>query len=159
MSDEGQMILLSALVACLCLMGVVACVAAVDGPVSKTGFLSADPMENIRWAGEDSLEKAAFYDSIYPWESRSDAVSRFKADSGHSLDSLALQLLKHGVAYSFVYNDTLASEYAASNGLENIGGVLVTPDGARARIAGCAYDAFVNDGVAVYHVCRVANFD
>jgi hypothetical protein len=159
MGDEGQFILLSALVACLCLVGVVSCVAAVNGPALKTGYLSADTMENARWAGEDSLGKAAFYDSIYPWESRADAVSRFKADANSSMDSLTLQMLKHGVAYTFRFNDTLAREFAAANGLDDIDGVFVVPDGARARIAGCAYDLSADDGDAAYHVVRVATFD
>jgi hypothetical protein len=162
MGDDGQMILLSALVACLCLFGVIACVAAVDGvSYGESGRLSDDGMENVRWAQDHALQRAAFYNSAYPWEGRVKAALRFKSEANSSLDSLAGELLKHGLVYRFSFNDSLAGDYAAShpgNGTVNIDGVLVEPSGGSARICGCAFDVFAYDGVTTYRACRVATF-
>lgn len=163
MSDDGQMILLSALMACLCLIGVIACVAAVDGgSYEERGYLSRDSMENVRWAQDGALEQAAFYYSVYPWESRVEAALQFKSEANSSLDSLASELLKHGVVYAFSFNDSLASEYEAAhpgNGIVNIGGVLVEPAGGSARICGCAFDVTAYDGITAYRASRVATFN
>lgn len=162
MGDDGQMILLSALVACLCLFGVVACVAAVDGvSYEESGRLLDDGMENVIWAQDCALRKAAFYNSAYPWDSRAEAALRFKSEASSSLDSLASELLKHGEVYGFSFNDSLAGEYVAAhpgNGTEDISGVLVEPAGSSARICGCAFDVFAYDGVTTYRVSRVVTF-
>ena len=162
MGDDGQMILLSALMACLCLLGVIACVAAVDGcTYAESGCLS-DCAENVGWAQDCALQKAAFYNSAYPWDSRAEAALRFKSEAGSSLDSLGSELLKHGEVYRFSFNNSLAGEYVAAhpgNGTVNIDGVLVEPAGSSARICGCAFDAFAYDGVTTYRASRVATFN
>jgi hypothetical protein len=162
MSDEGQMILLSALVACLCLFGVIACVAAVDGGAdAENGLPTGHAMENTRWAQDCALQNAAFYNSAYPWDSRAEAALHFKSEADSSLDSLASELLKHGEVYRFSFNDSLAGEYVAAHprsGAENIGGVLVEPAGGSARVWGCAFDMFAYDGVTTYRVSRVVTF-
>ncbi len=163
MGDDGQMILLSALVACLCLFGVIACVAAVDGcTYMDSGRLSDDAMENARWAQDCALQKAAFYNSAYPWDSRVEAALRFKSEANSSLDSLASELLKHGEVYRFSFNDSLANDYVAAhpgNGTEDIDGVLVEPAGSSTRICGCAFDVFAYDGVTTYRASRVSTFN
>jgi hypothetical protein len=163
MGDDGQMILLSALVACLCLFGVIACIAAVDGSTdADSGRLSGHIMENARWAQDCALQKAAFYNSAYPWDSRVEAALRFKSEANSSLDSLASELLKHREIYLFSFNDSLAGEYVAAhpgNGTVNIDGVLVEPASSSARICGCAFDVTAYDGVNAYRASRVANFD
>jgi hypothetical protein len=163
MGDDGQMILLSALIACLCLMGVVACVAAVDDSSYNDGrFLSSDSIDNVRWAQDNALQWSAFYYSIYSWDSRAEAAARFKAEANSSMDSLSGVLLKHGLAYLFTYNDSLGGEYAAlhpGNGTENIGGVLVEPSRGNVKIRGCAYDVIVDDGVTAYRMSQVKIFE
>lgn len=160
MGDDGQMILLSALVACLCLFGVVACIAAAGGAYGEGGHFP-DGMENVRWAQDCALGKAAYYNSAYPWDGRGEAASRFKSDAGSSLDSLAGELLKRGEAYVFSFNSSLAGDYLAShpgNGTVNIDGVLVEPSGGSARICGCALDVSVYYGGCVYRESRVLAF-
>jgi len=163
MGDDGQIILLSALVACLCLLGVIACVAAIDSTLYEgRGGLSDGGMDNVVWAQHSALRRAAFYGSAYPWDGRSDAASRFKSEAGPSLDSLAVELLKHGTVYRFLLNDSLAGGYVAThpgNGTMNIDGVIVEPAGGSARVCGCAYDVLVYDGFTTYRASRVATFD
>ncbi|AFC98812.1 hypothetical protein Mtc_0037 [Methanocella conradii HZ254] len=163
MGEEGQMILLSALAACLCLLGVAACIAAIDGTSHmEAGRLSDGGMDNVRWAQDCALQRAALYGSAYPWECRADAALKFKSDADTSMDSLAGELLRHGTIYRFSLNGSLADDYVASNpgnGTLNIDGVLVEHEGGRARICGCAYDAFAYDGVTAYRESRVLTFD
>jgi len=162
MKDDGQMILLSALVACICLLGVVACITAVDdGHRSRTGYLSADSMENIRWAGDSALKDAAAHNTNDAWEERSKMAEGFEDDVNSSMESLSHALLAHGVAYSFSYNDSLAGEYAMANpgnDTENNGGVLVYRNNGKARLYGCAYDIVADDGAVRYRLSRVAIF-
>ncbi len=161
MGDDGQMILLSALVACLCLFGVVACITAVDdGAYADSGHLS-NHRDNTRWAQDLALQRAAFYSSTYPWESREEAALQFKTEANSSLNSLAGELLEHGDVYGFSFNSSLADEYAAAHpedGIVNIDGVLVEPAGGSASICGCAFDMSVYDGVDACRISRVLSF-
>ena len=161
MGNDGQMILLSALVACLCLFGVVACVAAVDGvPDDGSGHLSCR-MDNVVWARDCALQKAAFYNSAYPWDCHEEAALRFKREVNSSMDSLGSKLLKHGEVYGFTFNGTLAGEYLAAhpgNGTLNVDGVLVERSGGSTRICGCAFDVLIYDGDATYSASQVATF-
>jgi hypothetical protein len=163
MKDDGQMILLSALIACLCLIGVVACITAVDdGYRSRTGYLSSDSIENIQWARDSALKDAAAYNTNDAWEKRATMALGFENDVNASMESLSYALLKHGVACRFSYNDSLAGEYVTANpgnDTENLGGILVDRNQGRARLYGCAYDMFADDGSTSYRLSRVAIFD
>src|SRR5271157_562624 len=162
MKDDGQMILLSALVACLCLMGVVACITAVDGGHrSNTGYLSTDSMENIQWARDSALKDAAIHNSNDNWGERAKMARGFEEDVNLSMDSLSYVLLIHGVACRFSYNDSLAGEYILANpgnDTENMGGILVDRNKGQARLYGGAYDMVADDGYACYRQSRVAIF-
>ncbi len=162
MDDDGQMILLSALVACLCLLAVVACVAAIDDSAYMVNGNLNDHMDNVEWAQDCALRRAAFYSSTYPWDSRADAALRFKSEANSSMESLAIELLKRGVVYRLSFNASLASDFVAArpgSGIVSADGVLVEPAGGSARICGCAYDVFASDGAATYRASRVATFD
>ncbi len=162
MGDEGQMILLSALVACLCLFGVVACVEAVsDISPSESGYLSSVSVQNILWTQDTALENAASYYSAYPWPERANAVTMFKNEANLSMQNLSYSLLKHGAGYNFTYNESLAGDYLTThreNDTENIGGVLVRDHNGSENIYGCAYDADVDDSFSKYEVSRVVIF-
>ncbi len=161
MDDRGQMILLSALLACLCLMGVVACVSALDYSACGEGpVLSTDYVSSIVWAQEDALQRTAHYHSSSGWDSRSRAVSEYKAQANKSADSMSLVLLKHGMSYRLCYNQSMAYEYAASHDqTEGIGGVIVVKDGAEALIKGCACDILIEDGRRSYRISKVLLFE
>ena len=162
MGDDGQMILLAAMVTCLCLIGVVACVAAVDGISYRDNGDLSDRGDNVAWARDCALQKAAYYNSVYSWDSRAEAALRFKSEANSSLESLGSELLKHGEVYRFSFNDSLAGEYVMAhpgNGTLNIDGVLVERAGNSARIRGCAFDIFAYDGVTTYRASQVATFN
>lgn len=163
MRDSGQMIVLSAMVACLCLIGVAACVTAIDAlPGSmESAYLSHNAINNILWAEGSGLKHEASICSIYAWPQRGEEVSRFKQRSLSTADDLSSLLLKHGVAYRLSYNDSLATQYLAvdpKSDMENIGGVLVENTEGIARIYGCAYDVWISDGISRYSVSRVETF-
>ena len=162
MDEEGQMILLSALVACICLFGVVACVEAVgDGSPQESRYLSSVSVQNILWTQDTALENAASYYSADPWPKRADAVAMFKNEANLSMQNLSYSVLKHGTGYSFTYNDSLAGDYAAShpeNDAENIGGTLVKDNNGSEKICGCAYDVAIDDSFSKYEVSRVVIF-
>jgi len=161
MDEGGQMILLSALLACLCLMGVVACVSAMDYTAyGEEPVLSTDYASNVVRAQESALQRAAHYHSSSGWDSRAKAVSEFKSAANISADSMAIVLLKHGMSYGFFYNESLASEYAALHGqTEGMGGVIVEKKGKLAMLKGCACDLVIGDGSRSYRVSKVVLFD
>ncbi|HTY91147.1 MAG TPA: hypothetical protein VMC84_08235 [Methanocella sp.] len=163
MDDLGQMILLSALLACICLLGVVACVAAVNDSAYADGrHLSGDGMANIRWAQECALRRTAIFYTSATWDGRFHAVSGFKDAANSSSGNVSEELLKHGIFYRFTFNDSLAAEYAAAhpdNNMESIGGVLVERSGNTAKVSGCAYDISAEGRGVSYRLCRVITFD
>ena len=163
MDDRGQMILLSALFACLCLMGVVTCVMAADNFSYQpdVGF-SSDDMINARWAQENALQRTAIYDSTGPWGDRAQAALAFKAGANASANNESTALLSRGVVYRFSFNESLASEYIAAhanNGSENIGGVIMAQSNSTAKVAGCAYDIEVTGRDISYNLSRIITFN
>ena len=163
MDDSGQLILLSALFMCLCLIGVVACVIAVgDSTYRDRPVVTADELMNARWAQESALQRTAIYDSTGTWGDRAFAVSSFKAAANSSAANMSIVLLSHGLSCQFLFNDSLASQYASAHpdyGTENMGGVLVEQSGSIAKIRGCAYDLSIGDPRTSYCLSRIAIFD
>lgn len=161
MDEGGQMILLSALLACLCLMGVVACVSAMDYTTyEEEPALSTDYVSNAVWAQERALQRTAHYQWSHNWDSRAKAASEFLAGANKSADGLALVLLKHGMSYRLSYNQSLAYEYTALHDqTEGIGGVIVEKKGNEAILKGFAYDIFIGDGRRSYQVSKITLFD
>ena len=68
MKDDAQMIILSAMVICLCLIGMMACVVSVDTYISsrQSVYLSQDTVDNIQWA-QDSCAGACGNDQLHIW--------------------------------------------------------------------------------------------
>lgn len=163
MKDDAQMIILSALVICLCLMGMMACVASVNMgvPSRQSVYLSQDTVDNVQWAQDLSLEHAAAICSIYGWPERSKAVGLFCQRSSPEVSGLSDCLLKRGVSYVFMFNESLAGSYLGAHpepDAMNLGGVMVKPDSGNAKVYGCAYDAYISDGTISYRVSRVTIF-
>lgn len=154
------MIILSAMVACLCLIVVVACIATV-GIGMDDGYLSHDSIENALWAQDCALKHAASVSSSYSWSDRAIAADRFMKDSAPALNSLSLNLQAHGVAYRFALNESFAADYLnahPASDTENIGGVLVQRSGAGSKIYGCAYDVSMSDDRTSYGMSQIAMF-
>jgi hypothetical protein len=162
--NDAQMIILSAMVVCLCLMGVMACVESVSAPgtaMRESAFISDVAVDNVLWSQDSGLEHAATISSIYAWQDRDQAAGRFKQESAPVTDGLSGYLLKHGAAYRFSYDESAAAEYLAEHprpDAVSIGGVLLEPYEGNARIYGCAYDVVISDGTTSYTVDRVATF-
>jgi len=154
MADEGQMILLSALIACLCMVGVIACISAVCyDPGTGSGYLSADTLDNVLWAQGSALSDAAKHQARDGDNSPKQMALGFMKDVNVSRDSLFHALLRHGVAYEFTFNDSLARNFLsanAGNGREAYEGVIVERHNGSVKIYGCAYDVTVDDGTARY---------
>ncbi len=162
MDDSGQMIILAALFACLCLMGTAACMMALENSAyPDTPRLSADELANVRRAQENALQHITVYYSSCGWDDRVYAVTGFRASANASADNMSVTLLKRGIVYRFSLNNSRAMEYVFAhpgNGTESIGGVLVEKNGNSARISGCAYDMEVDDKGISYRLGRVVEF-
>ncbi len=163
MKDDAQMIILSAMVICLCLIGIMACVDSVDTYISsrQSVYLSQDTVDNIQWAQDSALEHTAAISSVYGWPERSKAVDLFCQRSSPEVSGLSDCLLNHGVSYEFTFNESLAGNYLGAHpepDAMNMGGVLVKPGSGNTKVYGCAYDAYISDGATSYRVSRVAIF-
>ena len=163
MKDDAQMIILSAMVICLCLIGMMACVASIDTSVSsrQSVYLSQDTVDNVQWAQDSWLSHAATVSSVYGWQERSKAVDLFCQRSSPEVSGLSDCLLKHGVSYVFRFNESLADKYLNAHpepDAMSMGGVLVKPNSGNAKIYGCAYDMYISDGTTSYRVSRVTVF-
>lgn len=162
--NDAQMIILSAMVICLCLMGVMACIDSVSAPgaaIRESAFLSDVAVDNVLWAQDSGLGHAATISSIYAWQERDQAASRFKQESALVTGELSDYMLKHGASYQFSYDESAADEYLVEHprsDAASMGGVLVEPHEGNARIYGCAYEVTISDGITSYKVSRVAIF-
>lgn len=164
MKDDAQMIILSAMVICICLIGMMACVTSVDPsciPSRQSVYLSPDTVDNVQWAQDSGLDHAAAISSIYSWPERSKAVDLFCQITSPESNGLSDCLLKHSVSYVFNFNESLAGNYLGVHpepDALNMGGVLVKPNSGSAKVYGCAYDAYISDGAISYHISRVTIF-
>jgi hypothetical protein len=159
MDDRGQIILLSALAVCVCLIMLTFYLISMEkAEAVEKPWPGREVMENAIWAQEEGLRQVARVTGNDTWDRRFDLADDFKNNARQLIDSVSRNMLAHGIAYSCKYNETLASEYAAGNGETtsgNRGGVLLKKNGNRVRVCGCAYDVSVTDGSARYSLSRV----
>jgi hypothetical protein len=159
MDDRGQIILLSALAVCVCLITLALYLISLEeAEAVEKPWPVKEALENAVWAQDEGLEQIARAAGNSTWDRSPDLVNDFKSDTEQLIGSVSRNLLAHGIAFSCEYNDTLASEYAAGNtetASGNIRGVLLKKIGNEARVCGCAYDVSVADGSARYSLSRV----
>lgn len=159
MDDRGQIILLSALAVCVCLLMVALYLISLEeAEAVEKPWQGREAMENAIWAQDVGLAQVARATGNYPWDRRLDLENDFKNGAGQLIGSVSSNMLAHGIAFSCEYNDTLASEYAAVNGETTSGeidGVLLKKNGNDVGVCGCAYDLSVTDGSAQYSLSRV----
>lgn len=155
--DNGQMVLLSAIAACICLISIVILCTTVSDPgdtAMESSYLSRDSIDNILWAQNEGIKDAIRVTNIlYSEHSKYYVVDRFRSRTGLCTNELAYNLLKHGVSYQLTYNDTLSEEYVRSHndmGLDSVSGVIVKEEMSRTNVYGCAYDIWIDDGVIHY---------
>jgi hypothetical protein len=159
MDDRGQIILLAALAVCVCLiMLALYMISLEDAEAIEEPWPGREAMENAVWAQDKGLEQVARARGNNTWDLRIDLANDFKNGARRLIDSVYSNMLARGIAFSYEYNDTLATEYATEN-VETtsaaIGGVLLKKNGNDTRICGCAYDVSGMDGSAQYCISRV----
>jgi hypothetical protein len=159
MDDRGQIILLATLAVCVCLIVLALYLISIEeAEAVEKPWPGREIMENAIWAQEKGLEQVARATGNNTWDRRLDLANDFKNGALRLIDSVSDNMLAHGIVFSYEYNDTLGSEYAAGNGETvsgNIRGILLKKNGNEARICGCAYDMSVTDGSAHYSLSRV----
>jgi hypothetical protein len=149
--DRGQMLLLSALFASICLMTVAMAMESVDkSAVSHHQGLSREVGDNAIWALDDSLVQTGLREGNGTWEDRDQIVATFKGRVHTVIRGLEKNLLCHGIAFRFAFNDSLARSEISGNDTESLDGVLIKRDGDTARISGCGFDARLSDGRTEY---------
>jgi hypothetical protein len=162
MDDRGQMILLAALAVSVCLILLAMYLISIENAEAMEGpWLGSGTLENVIWAQDEGLEHAAMRMGNCSWTQRQELVNNFKSSADPIIDSISFNMLKHGIAFSFWYNDTLADSYVAGDqeaSSINIGGVIIRQKNNATRICGCAYDVSVADGSAQYSLSRVVTW-
>ena len=154
--DGAQMIVLAALVVCICLLTLAMLVQSVR-QAEAIHLDSGSAMDNALWAQDKGLVQAALMDGNVTWEERRQAADEFKAQARLLGDSLSKDLLERGIACQFSLNEALAARQAAGSGgeYESVDGVLLRNAGGRAQICGYSYDVLMADKRAERRACGV----
>jgi hypothetical protein len=154
--NDGQMLLLSALIACIFLAGMAVLMNSMDSACNSGAqdFLCEDTFNNAIWAQQNGMsDSVAKYCTGFSWGQREDAAHALSQRSLIVASALSGYMERHGSAYVFELNDTLSREYIISHGLkgvESYDGVIVTDNGGTAAIYGYGYDVMATDGHRTY---------
>jgi hypothetical protein len=159
MDDRGQILLLSALAVSVCLIMLAMYLTSIkDASTVEKPWAGQEALENVIWAEEKGLEHVARMAGNYTWDRRQDLENDFKKGADRLISGISRNMLARGIAISYEYNETLASEYAAGNSEateDGCGGIIVKKIGNDARVCACAYDVSMTDGSARYTLSRV----
>lgn len=163
MKDDGQMILLSALVACIFLVLIALCLNSVreSAVLTQSAGLTRDEVDNVLWAQEACLRGSAATITGYSWDRRYEAANAFRAAAAPALAGMEKNLQRRGIAYTFTYSDTVARPYVTGivpGDMECIGGIIVSRDGINVKIIGCGYDVLLFDGSARFEAARLVTW-
>jgi hypothetical protein len=159
MDDRGQMLLLTALAVCVCLLALMSFITSineadmVDKPCSGKCIL-----ENVLWAQDCGMEQIARATGNYPGDRRLEIGNDYRNAVDGLIDGISRDMRTHGIAYICEYNDSLGSQFATGKGdatLTDSGGVILKKNSNETRVCGCAYDVFMTDGSAQYRSSRV----
>ncbi|CAJ36047.1 DUF7261 family protein [Methanocella arvoryzae] len=158
--EDGQMILLSAVITCIFLILIVLCLNSVRESAAMPGYASStEEAENVLWAQDACIRwYAAAATAGYSWDRRYEAANEFRTTTTHALAGMEKNLQRRGIAYSFTFNDSAARPFASGYSpgeVECIGGVLVSRTGAGVKIVGCGYDVRLYDRSANYEATRL----
>jgi hypothetical protein len=160
MKDErGQILIITALIACACLIALAACLHAVSASgESERPVLKHDTLDNVLWAQDVGLFHAAGEAGGSPWEERASLADSFRSRASLPLSSIEGKLIDRGIAYSYAFNASAARDYVEDGDISLInctGGVLVKRENDNASVCGCAYDVSVTDGASQYRISTV----
>jgi hypothetical protein len=157
--DLGQILLLSALVSCACLITLAACLYSVDASYSaECPALQREALDNVVWVQDAALTQAAGEAGGCQWEQRTSLADSYKSRAYLPVSSIEKSMIAHGVAYSFAFNESLATDYlddSAISEVECVSGILIKKVGDNASVCGCAYDMSLADGSSRYHISTV----
>lgn len=159
MDDRGQMLLLTALAVCFCLIALTSFVLSIDEAytVDKT-WPGRCILENVLWAQDCGMEQIASATGNYPSDRCLDLGNDYGNVVDRLIDGISRDLRAHGLVFIYEYNDSLASQFVAGKGdasLTETAGVILKKNGNEARVCGCAYDVTMTDGSAQYRSSRV----
>lgn len=159
MDDRGQIILLAALAVSVCLIVVAMHLISIqEAEAVKMPRLGQETLENTIWAQDIGLKDVAGFTGSYPGDRRTDLADDYKNGTDRLIKDISRDVCVHGTAFTFKYNDTLATEYVAGSEdvtMANIGGIIIKKSNNTARVCGCAYDVSMTDGSAQYRLSRV----
>lgn len=156
--SNGQMILLSALAACICLLTLVAILSSVRQTApDNIETLTGDVFENVLWAQDQGLGQTGLLPYERPADQRAQTIIDFKRNIAKVTESLADNMLSRGIAYRFSLNESLASGFAAesSGEYESASGVIYREENGSVKICGCGYDVLLKDGSVTYELSRM----
>jgi hypothetical protein len=159
MDDRGQMLLLTALAVCVCLLALTSFIMSINeaNSVDKP-WPGKFVLENVLWAQDCGMEQIARATGNYPWDQRLEIGNDYRNAVDGLIDGISRDMRAQGIAYISEYNNSLASQFAAGKGdatLTDSGGVILKKNGNEARVCGCACDVSMTDGSAQYRSSRV----
>lgn len=163
MDDKGQILLLSALAACACLIMLATCLYSVSASyATERPSLQRETLDNVIWVQDAGLNQAAGETGRCHWEQRAGLADSFRSRADLPVSSIEKSMLAHGIAYSFAFNESLAIDYlddSAMSQVDCVGGILVKRAGDNASVCGCAYDMSLMDGSSRYSISTVKTWD
>ncbi|MGA9139317.1 MAG: hypothetical protein WBZ29_03775 [Methanocella sp.] len=157
--DKGQIMLLSALAACACLIVLATYLYSISASYpTEQPALQREVVDNIVWVQDAGLLQAAGETGGCQWEQCVALAGNFKARAYIAVSSIEESMIARGIAYSFEFNESLASKYlddSDMSSVENIGGVLIKRETGNASVCGCAYDVSLTDGSSRFSISTV----
>jgi hypothetical protein len=159
MDDRGQMLLLTALAVCLCLLALTSFVMSINEANSvEHPWPGNGVLENVLWAQDCGMEQIARATGYFPRDQCPGYSNNYRSAVNGLIDGISRDLQAHGIAFIYEHNDSLALKFIAEKGdatLMDSGGVILKISGNEARVCGCAGDVSMTDGLAQYRSSRV----
>lgn len=159
MDDRGQMLLLTALTVCVCLLALTSFVTSINEADSvEHPWPGKGVLENVLWAQDCGMEQIARATGYFPWDHSLGYCNIYRIAVDGLIDGISRDMRTQGIAFIYDYNDSLALKFIAGKGdamLMERGGVILKRSGREARVCGCAYDVSMADGSAEYRTSRV----
>jgi hypothetical protein len=133
MDDRGQMLLLTALAVCVCLLEVTSFIMSIDeSTIVDKPLRGKCVLENVLWAQDCGMEHIARAAGNYPWDRRLELGNDYRKAVDGLINGISRDMRAQGIAIICEYNDSLASQFAAGKGdttLTTSGGVILKKNG------------------------------
>ncbi len=117
MDDRGQMLLLTALAVCVCLLALTSFITSIDeADTVEKPWPGQCVLENVLWAQDCGMEQIARATGNHPWDGRLDLGNDYRNAVDGLIDGISRDMRAHGIAFIYEYNDSLASQFIAGKG-------------------------------------------